>query len=238
MPGIGRCPDPRSPFSRSWPSFALAGESITDAEVAAYRRSGLRVVPVFAFESTRVLDIRVTSWLWRIFGVDWRPYFAFYALVSTLAAFAIFAIVVRATDNGWIGLAALAGFTVSPLELYAGAWSTRDSVPLWFTALPFGVLAVFGRLARGSRSTLAGAFVLGASSLVGLGWRPDFQLVPPFVLAGLVATLASQRRSLRQVAAAVAAFATGCAVVVVVLMALGSGSYSQGSIVFHIAWYG
>ena len=232
-------PRPGDPFFPILSFFRLAGpESITDAELAAYRRSGLYVAPAIPFESTRVLDIRVTSWLWRIFGVDWRPYFAFYALVSTLVAFAIFAIVVWATDSSWIGLAAIAGFTVSPLELYAGAWSTRDSVPLWFTALPFGVLAGFGALARGARSTLAGAFVLGASSLVGLGWRPDFQLVPPLVLAGLVATLASQRRSLRQVAQAVAAFATGCAVVVVVLLALGSGSYSQGSVVFHIAWYG
>lgn len=231
-----------APGDPAYPVLAflrLAGqEAISERQLADYLRSGARVVPADPVESTRILDIHVAAWLWRAFGVSWSVYFCFYALVSTAACFSLFVIVRRATGNGWIGLAASAGFLASPLEHYAGAWSTRDSVPLWFTALAFAALAAFTGCARTTRTTLLGGFGVGVASLVGLGWRPDFQLVPPILLVGLAAALVAQRRPWPLLAQAVAAFGAGCAAVLLLLRALGPGAYSQGGTVFHTAWYG
>jgi hypothetical protein len=213
-------------------------ERVTAAELAAYVRAGARVVPVDAVESTRVLDIRLAAWLWRLFGVSWPVYFAFYALLSTATCAALYLIASRAAGRCWVGLAAAAGFAASPLEAYAGAWSTRDTVPLWITALAFAALAAFASRPHGARANAAAAFGLGCASLVGLGWRPDFQLVPPLLLAGLVAALRVRRAPLSQLAAAVLAFGAGCAGVLLLLRALGPGAYDQGRVVFHVAWYG
>ena len=143
-----------------------------------------------------------------------------------------------ATSSFWCGLVAATGFLVSPLELYSGAWSTRDTAPLWFGALALGTLAGFARLARGRRAAALGGVAVGFASLLGLGWRPDAQLVPPLMLAGLVLTLALQSRPRVEWTLALGGFVAGCAVVLFLIRALGPGPYSQGGVVFHIAWYG
>jgi hypothetical protein len=234
----GPLPPPSDPAFPVIAFLRLEGpESVSAAQLAEYVRAGARVVPADPFEGTRVLDIRLTAGLWRLFGVSWHVYFAFYALLSTATCAALFVIASRTTGRDWVGLAAAAGFAASPLEQYAGAWSTRDTVPLWLTALAFAALAAFASRPSGARARAA-AFGLGCTSLVGLGWRPDFQLVPPLLLAGLVAALAARRASLPQIAGAVLAFGAGCAGVMLLLRALGPGAYDQGRVVFHVAWYG
>src|SRR5262249_19618151 len=42
--------------------------------------------------TTRVLDIYTTALLWKVFGIGWTPLFVFYALVSTGACLAVFAV--------------------------------------------------------------------------------------------------------------------------------------------------
>lgn len=216
----------------------LAGtEGVSPEQLADYSRSA-RVVAADPVESTRVLDIYIAAWLWRAFGVGWFPYFCFYALISTASCLAVFFIVLRATGSYWAGLAAAAGLLASPLEHYAGVWSTRDSVPLWFTSLAFAALSAFPRAANPVGRRLVAAFGVGIASLIGLGWRPDFQIVPPLVLAGLIATLLQQRRNWAEIGGAIAAFGVGCAAVLLLLRTLGPGTYSQGGTVFHTAWYG
>jgi hypothetical protein len=216
----------------------LAGtESVSPEQLADYSRRA-RVVAADPFESTRVLDIHLAAWLWRAFGVGWLAYFCFYALLSTASCLAVFLIVLRATGSYWAGFAAAAGFLASPLEHYAGVWSTRDSVPLWFTSIAFAALSLFPRSPSAAGARLVAAFGAGIASLIGLGWRPDFQVVPPLVLTGLVATLLQQRRNWREIGGAIAAFGAGCAAVLLLLRTLGPGAYSQGGTVFHTAWYG
>ena len=235
----GSTAPPGDPASPVLGFVRLTGqEDLSRQQLADYLASGARVVEADPVESTRVLDIQVAALLWRVFGVDWSVYFLFYALLSTATCFALFYIVREATGSYAAGLAAAFGLLASPLEQYSSVWSTRDTVPLWFTALAFGALAAFSRIARNTRGTVVGAFGVGAASLIGLGWRPDFQVVPPLVLAGLVAILVSQRRPRLQLAQAIAAFALGCAAVLLLLRVLGPGAYSQGGIGFHIAWYG
>jgi hypothetical protein len=231
-------PPPTDPAFPILAFLRLAGpESVSQQQLATYAH-GARIVVADRFESTRVLDIYITAWLWRAWGVGWLAYFAFYALLSTASCFAVFFIVFRASGSYWAGLAAAGGFFASPLEHYAGVWSTRDSVPLWFTLIAFAALSAFPRSATRAGTTLLAAFGAGVASLIGLGWRPDFQLVPPLVLAGLVATLLTQRRRWVEIAGATAGFGAGCAAVLLLLRALGPGTYSQEGTVFHTAWYG
>lgn len=231
-------PPPTDPAFPVLALLRLSGtESVSPEQLTDYSRSA-RVVAADPVESTRVFDIYVAAGLWRAFGVGWLPYLCFYAALSTASCLAVFFIVLRATGSYAAGLAAAAGFLASPLEHYAGVWSTRDSVPLWFTSFAFAALSAFPRPASSTGPRLVAAFGVGIASLIGLGWRPDFQLVPPLVLAGLIGTLLQQRRKWGEIGRAIAAFGAGCAAVLLLLRALGPGTYSQGGTVFHTAWYG
>jgi len=235
---LGPLPPLKDPAFPALAFLRLAGtEGVSPEQMASYSRNA-RVVAADPVESTRVLDIYIAAWLWRAFGVGWLPYFCFYSLLSTASCFAVFMIVQRATGSYWAGVVAAAGFLASPLEHYAGVWSTRDSVPLWFTSIAFAALSAFPRSTSSRSQRLLAAFGVGVASLVGLGWRPDFQLVPPLVVAGLIAMLVSQGRRLSEIGETIVAFGAGCAVVLLVLRTLASGAYSQGGTVFHTAWYG
>lgn len=231
--------------SRDDPRSAVLGfirltgtENIPPAEMQRYVAAGTSLVDPDPVEGTRVFDIHLAALLWRAFGISWSVYFAFYALVSTLACFCVFFVARTATGSFWFGLVAAAGFLGSPLELYSGAWSTRDTAPLWFGAVALAALAGFPGRDRGPGGAVLGGLAVGFASLLGLGWRADAQLVPPLVLAGLVLTLARQSRARIEWVLALGGFVAGCSVVLFLVHALGPGSYSQGGTVFHTAWYG
>jgi hypothetical protein len=219
-------------------------------ELTAYLASDVKRVPIdlagsgllgSRWEATRILDIRLAALLWKLFGIRWSVLFAFYSLVSTLAALCVFFLVRRLTRSYWAGLVGALGFAASPLERIAGAWSIRDANPLWFTAFAFCLLfQLAGGSARSRALTYLGWFAIGAGSALGLGWRSDAQLVPPFVLLGLVSILAASRAPLRRIALAALVCAAGALSLRAAIDRLGpSGSRGQGgSIVFEISWYG
>jgi hypothetical protein len=90
--------------------------------------------------TSRVLDLHVAAWLWRLFGISWPTLFAFYALVSTIANLCVFLIARRLGGSFWAGAIASLGFLASPLERYAATWSFRDTSPLWFAAVGYCLL--------------------------------------------------------------------------------------------------
>jgi hypothetical protein len=194
--------------------------------------------PTDPWEATRIFDIYLTAALWGIFGITWDAYFVFYALVSTAANLLLFGIARRSTGSYWCGVAASFGLLVSPLERYSATWSVRDTAPLWFTALAFGTLAHCLAPERRRRPLVIGA-ATGVASLVGLGWRPDTQLLPVLVLSSLALVFAVERRPRRDFALAACGFALGGGVVLLSLGWLGPrATYDQGPVVFHTAWYG
>lgn len=230
----------------------LSGDSrqqLSERELADYVASGAKAVPIdleggglmgSRWETTRILDIRIAALVWRVFGVRWSALFAFYALVSAAAGLCVFLIVRQLTRSYWGGLVGCLGFLASPLERVAGAWSIRDANPLWFTVLAFYLLFRLGGGVAGSeRRSWLGWFVVGAGSLLGLGWRSDAQLLPPFVLLSMLVLLAARRAGLRRLALAAALFVAGAFSMRAAIDVLGPGARGQGgSIVFEIAWYG
>jgi hypothetical protein len=211
---------------------------LSGREFADYLAQGAHPVPVRTWERTRTLDIYLTALLWKLFGISWDVYFAFYALVSATACFAIFSIARRLSGSYWCGVIGAVGFLASPLENYATVWSPRDTNPLWFAAFAFAVLLRFAEPSPSRVKTYLGWAAVGFVSLLGLGWRPDAQLLPPFVLAGLLALLAVGRHPKGRLLAATGCFLAGCLAVRLVVGALGPGGYSQSGTVFHTAWYG
>ena len=173
-----------------------------------------------------------------VFGIRWDVYFVFYALVSTAASLLLFGIARRVTGSYWCGVAASVGFLASPLERYSAIWSVRDTAPLWFAVLAFATLAQ-GMAPELRNRPLVVGLATGVASLVGLGWRPDTQLLPLLVFSSLSLVFAVERRPKRDFALAACGFVLGCATVVLSLGWLGPRTmYDQGPVVFHTAWYG
>ena len=190
------------------------------------------------WEATRIFDIYLTAALWRVFGIRWGAYFVFYALVSTAASLLLFGIARRVTDSYWCGVAASVGFLASPLERYSAIWSVRDTAPLWFAILAFATLAQ-GMAPELRNRPLVVGLATGVASLVGLGWRPDTQLLPLLVFSSLSLLFAVEGRPKRDFVLAACGFVLGCATVVLSLGWLGPRTtYDQGPVVFHTAWYG
>jgi hypothetical protein len=229
--------------------------------------SGAEVVPVSntgpgaggsgLLATSRVLDIHVTAWLWRLFGIGWPALFAFYALVSTIANLCVFLIARRLGGSFWAGAIASLGFLASPLECYAATWSIRDTCPLWFAALGYCLLLRLYRPSPRLALACAGWVALGFFSLVGIGWRPDVQLLTALSLASLVVWLVLvDRQPASRVALAAACFVAGCVLVHLLIAWLGAWEYRKTggpqfagwqdghartdfvSGTFHVAWYG
>jgi hypothetical protein len=223
-------------------------ESLSRLEFSRFLSSGTRPVPIdimgpgligSRWETTRILDIYVAAVLWRLFGISWSVLFIFYALVSTGAALLVFLIAQRLTGSYWGGQLATLGFMASPLERNAGAWSFRDTNPLWFTALAFFLLLRYAEPSSSRIKSYLGWYLVGAGSLLGLGWRSDAQMLLPFILFGLVCLLVSKGIALRRIALAGALCLAGSLSVKSLIDWLGCRSFAQGGdVVFHIAWYG
>ena len=194
----------------------LERNSVSAEEFAVYRSAtrspgGDREFDIYApLATTRILDLYLAAGLWRCFGISWSVIFTFYALVSTATCFLIFLIARRLGDNFWAGWLAALMFFASPLEQYLGAWSLRDTSPLWFTAAAFCFLICVVDRCRDGLKSAAAYFGLGLVTMVGIGWRTDVLLLVPFLGASLVAVLINQRQHYTKMLTAVALFALGC----------------------------
>jgi hypothetical protein len=240
-------------------------DALSRQDLDEFLASGAEVVPVSntgpgsggtgLLATSRVLDIHLTAWLWRLFGIGWPVLFVFYALVSTIANFCVFLIARRLGGSFWAGAIASLGFLASPLECYAATWSIRDTCPLWFTALGYCLLLRLYRPSQRLAIACAGWVTLGFFSLVGIGWRPDVQLFTALSLTSLVAWLALvDRLPASRVALAAACFVAGCVLVHLLIAWLGVFEYRRtgdplaewenerrADFVtgpFHVAWYG
>jgi hypothetical protein len=223
-------------------------ESLSPLEFSRFLSNGTRPVPIdivgpgligSRWETTRILDIYVAAMVWKLFGISWPVLFVFYALVSTAAALLVFLIAQRLTGSYWGGLVAAFGFLASPLERHAGAWSIRDTNPLWFTALAFFLLLRYAEPSSSRLKTYLGWYLVGAGSLLGLGWRSDAQMLLPFILIGLIGVLVAKGIPVSRLALAGALCLAGSLSVKSLIDWLGHGSFKQGGdVVFHIAWYG
>jgi len=241
-------------------------DELSRQDLDDFLASGAVVVPVSntgpgaggdgLLATSRVLDIHLTAWLWRLFGIGWPALFVFYALVSTIANLCVFLIARRLSGSFWAGAIASLGFLASPLECYAATWSIRDTSPLWFAALGYYLLLRLYRPSPRLSAACAGWVTLGFFSLVGLGWRPDVQLLTALSLASLVAWLALvDRQPASRVALAAACFVAGCVLVHLLIAWLGAFEYRKTggpllagweddartdfvSGTFHVAWYG
>src|SRR5205807_3769114 len=78
--------------------------------------SGRATEPCDGLETTRILDIYTTAFLWKVFGISWPVYYAYTSLASTGACFLIFVIARRLAGSYWAGLLAALLFCASPFE--------------------------------------------------------------------------------------------------------------------------
>ncbi|HEV8253755.1 MAG TPA: hypothetical protein VGQ78_03300 [Vicinamibacteria bacterium] len=193
--------------------------------------------PAAPLAFTRVLDMYVAAGVWRLFGIRWSALFAFYAGLSAAVGLLVF-FIARRVGGTVAGFLAALLFLASPFETEWAGFSIRDVSPLWFDALGFFVLLCVVDPAARTRRLLAGAWLLGSVSLVGFGWRTDGLLLPVVLLLALLLRMLEARRSWREIAGGLGAFAGGALLVAAGLRALGPRPTLGPQIGFHIAYYG
>jgi hypothetical protein len=222
----------------------LTRDHLTRDELAAYATSLGRAEPDPHFglygplATTRVLDMRLTAALWKLFGVRWQAPYVAAAVASTFCCLLVFLTARRVGGGFWPGFAAAAVFFASPLERFLGAWSVRDGSPLWFAACAFCLLACCFDRTASARRRAAGALALGGVTMLGTGWRMDALVLVPFAAAAMTVTLAVRFRGVRAVAAGAALFAVGALTAWGTVYALGPKTRQATGTGFHMAYYG
>jgi hypothetical protein len=186
---------------------------------------------------TRVLDIRVAALIWKLFGVSWAVYFSFYSLVSTLAALCIF-LIGRKIGGYWTGLVAMLFYTACPFENEYLIRSVRDSSPLWFAAFGFAYLAYLAGAGRSQFARMMSYVGAGVVAAIGYGWRPDALILPPFMLAVVIASLMLQRRPAADILNAAGLFVLGTLLCLGGIRLLTPGGGISPEHGFHMAYYG
>jgi hypothetical protein len=220
-------------------------DAISKAEFEGFLARGVHRQPIGpsspggGWERTRVLDMYLAAGLWKAFGISWSNLFTFYAVVSTGACLLVSFVAAQLAGSRWAGLIGAAMFMASPFERIAGAWSVRDTNPLWFACFAFFLLLRYAEPGDSRIGNCLGWLAIGAGSILGLGWRVDALLLPPFVCVGLLAVLVARRTPLRQVVLAVAICVAGIFATKGIIDALGAAEGGQGSgYGFHVAWFG
>ncbi len=226
-------------WSVSWAEYKAAEDAGLFTPASGSEPDGNpRYIELFSI--SRILDIRIASIVWYIFGINWKFYFAFYTVVSMLSSLALFLL-------GWkLGKSYAAGFlsalfyTLSPYEAEHGAWSIRDISPVWF--FTFSLLAYFYLTRReDSLARKCGSYILvGVASVLTVGWRADGFLLPPFLLAAESLRFVLEKRPYREAFLLIALFSLGIVAGYGGLRALGPDSpdSSHAGMGFHMAYYG
>jgi hypothetical protein len=189
--------------------------------------------------STRVLDVRMAAFLWRIFGIDRRVLTTFYSLLSVATCGCLFFIARRLTNSDWAGLAAAALLTFSPIEGFLNTWSWRDSSPMWFTAASFAwFISVMDRPRR-QAVNLAACLALGVLTTLGIGWRPDALMLAPFLAMCMTIRLIANRAGWRHLLAAASCFLLGAFSAHAAITSLGpeEEEAQTANIGYHMAFY-
>jgi hypothetical protein len=211
-----------------------------DVDEKAWRSfvSGARAGEPPTLATSRVLEMRVAAGLWRWFGIRWSVLFAFYCLLSTVVAFLVFLIARRLGGGFAAGLLAMLLLAASPFETLWATAAIRDVSPFWFDTVAFAALVLLVPLGRSPAARAGCAFVAGAASTLGIGWRTDGWMVPPLALGALLALLRSERRGGREAALAVIAFVAGVLLFGTARSLAGPSRPLSPQIGFHIAYYG
>ena len=240
---------------RGFRSFDLTGEqatwpeSPTVARFLAGDKEDLREGRLKVFLDTarstppppeaygRVLDLHLAASLWRVFGIAWTPFFVLYSLASTAACLGVF-FLARRIGGAPAGLLAAALFLASPFEAMYTAYSIRDLSPLWFAVAAFAAASAAGAISQPAVFIAAGLGA-GVAATLGVGWRPDAILLPPFAAVVLAGTALARGTPVRRTALAVAALVLGAALTWTAIARLAGGDVRRPpSIGFHIAAYG
>lgn len=240
---------------RGFRSFAITGEQATWPESPTVLkfltgakddlRSGrlkvfldtARSVPPPPEAFGRILDLHVAALLWRTFGISWPVLFTFYALVSTAACLGVF-VLARRLGGTAAGFLAAVLYTASPFETTYSVYSIRDLSPLWFAVATFVAAGAAGRLSRPA-TLLPAAAAAGVVATIGVGWRPDGMMLPPFAALVLGSSLLARgvpvvRTTVAVLVLAVSSFATWTGI-----ERLAGGDVRRPpTIGFHIAAYG
>lgn len=244
MAGKGFCrlslPTADCPEARPIIEFVrLQRPEISRNEFESYVRSPQATTePCAEWESTRILDIYLTAFIWKVFGISWGIYYTVASLASTASCFFVFLIARKLSGSYWAGLLSALLFFASPFEKQYTIRSLRDISPLWFATLAFGFFICATGNWRSSKWHYASFFVLGILAMIGKGWRVDALLLVPYLLFGLIIFLIGCRRGWKQIVAGGCLFLLGCWSTDRAISELWPGGDQGSGIVFHTALYG
>jgi hypothetical protein len=190
------------------------------------------------FASSRVLDLYLAGWVWKLCGIEWFTLYAVYCGINAASCLCVFLIARRLAGSYWAGLAAAALYCASPLQNYLSSISLRDASPLWFACAGFYLLTCVADRCRTRWANLGSFLALGVIAMLGLGWRHDAALLPPVLGAGLLLVLVQRRRPFTYVLAALALFAGGAGLCRTGIDALCGFERLTSQIGYHMAFYG
>jgi hypothetical protein len=219
--------------------FKLQRLKITRDEFEAYLQiPQAEPIPVNPDEPIRILDIHFTALIWRIFGISWPVYFTFASLASSFCCFVIFLMTRKLTCSYWAGMLAGLLFLAFPFENQYAIRSVRDISPLWFASLAFGFFICVVDNFRARKWNYLTYLVLGALTIVGVGWRQDAFLVAPFLLAGLMIYIFCKHWHWRRTLVAGCLFVIGGGAMHLSIQSLGPRGLNPSGHVFHVALFG
>src|SRR5262249_19064189 len=81
--------------------LSLKRNALTGVETEEYLRKAYYRQPAENVASTRILDIRLAAFIWKIFGISWSPVFRFYILLSSLVCLLIFFMAQKLSGSFW-----------------------------------------------------------------------------------------------------------------------------------------
>jgi len=195
-------------------------------------------IPANYLDTSRILDVHLTAFIWRMFGISWPVFFTFVSLVSTLCCLLVFLMARQLTGSYGAGILAALLFLALPFENQQAIRSVRDISPLWFATVAFGFfVCLAGNFATRKWNYLT-YLGLGAVSLLGVGWRSDAFLVSPVLLVGLVVFVLAKQRHWAPSLVAGCLFASGAAGMYTFIRSLGPPEYVPSGNASHVALYG
>jgi hypothetical protein len=215
--------------------FELRRSHITPEELRAYWDSPHgKVLPGGGWADSRVLDVYLVSWLWRIFGVSWIVLYAQNCVASTLCCLLLILLTLRLTGSRLAALCAGALLAASPFESHFTIRTVRDISPFWFATASFTFLSLVVQRFKSWWANGLTWLALGFLAMIGRGWRPDvLALVPPLLVILFVVVWAS-RRSLLAAFLAISVYLAG----VWAAGALVCWFAPPPEGLFHIGYYG
>ncbi|MEK7412345.1 MAG: hypothetical protein AAB263_03385, partial [Planctomycetota bacterium] len=186
---------------------------------------------------TRLTEMYVVGLLWKIISPSWDSLWILYAGLSTLGCACLMLMGRRICGSAWGGLGAGLFLTLSSFERYMGAWSFRDTNPLWFWCISLGAVAVLLRSGCKPLNLGIRCLLIGVIATIGYGWRLDALLIAPALLVGCFIWIRISDRRWLPAAVAAAAMLLGITSGLTAVNALRETDRAAPSVGFHIAYY-